>query len=388
MMKHIILGSMTIWVVGCSDFDKGPTFYSQEVLDEYLKAIPTNEDISVLLPEGFEVTRSFGDPALFPATAISSAGWTNSAVQASLTNLSHFTEQEPSAYSEENQIFTWGPSNHHSVDEFGQMRFTIHKSDSSFFQYEYVLYRLLEDDPTTQVPVMWGGSNPNDGDIDDQRGILLWDMDANQNFGVTHKDIARQTIPDYTTALLPRGRFAVTYGHTALVDESETSVRPVYSIFDHYQEDADAETVNLEFVYGRVDGEQDIKFLDFTIDTHMNIPGYSNDSQERVDVSMAFIDSGEGRAECQISEGDVGEETLDCIECWNEEIKQHYWSITDTSSEIESSGAPENCGPATESGPLFNTSLDELNFPEKEDVDPEYVTLIECLVVSGFGNCD
>ena len=68
MMRFTMLSGAGIAMIGCTDFAKetGPTFYSQEVLDEYLKAIPTQEDISVLLPESFQPRRGFGDPAFFP----------------------------------------------------------------------------------------------------------------------------------------------------------------------------------------------------------------------------------------------------------------------------------------------------------------------------------
>jgi hypothetical protein len=360
--------------------------YDPSVLAEYLKAIPAKELLEVSLPESFEGSRGFGDPAFFPGHAIEGADWINSAVGGTLSSIAHFSGTEPTIFDEVNGRFTWGPAEHPDSQEFGQMMLTIEKPSGSFFEYEYTLYRLLDADQATAVPIIWGGSNPVGGDLDTQMGILLWDMDANRDFGRDNAEAAEATNPGYTTALLARGRFVATYGHNAVESSEDASIVPVYAVFDHYQRDADADTIDLNFVYGRYQGEHELKFFDFLVDAHAEVPDQSNDALESMAVKMAYIDSGEGRAEAAISGGDL-ESAIEGTECWNSEILQHYWLLEQDGTELETSGATSNCGPATETGPMFDTSLEELDFPTKEDIDSEYVDLLECLGENGPSGC-
>ena len=167
----------------------------------------------------------------------------------------------------------------------------------------------------------------------------------------------------------------------------DASIIPVYAVFDHYQKDADADVIDLNFVYGRYQGEHEMKFFDFLVDAHVEIPDMDDAALENVGVKMAYIDSGEGRAEARISGGDLADSSVDGTECWNSEILQHYWLLESDGSELETSGATSNCGPATENGPMFDTSLEELDFPTKEDIDPSYVELLECLGENGPSGC-
>jgi hypothetical protein len=362
---------------------------NKDLLSRYRGAIPSESQLAAKKPQG-STTRAVGDPARYPANAGPVAIQINLAAVGIIQLMRTITNFEPTLYNSTTKEFLWGPWDNN--DDFGTVAAYVQEQPAGAdFQYVYALVRGVSNDLATMKPVIWGAATPDPTNVDNGVGITLWDFEANYDFAKTND-------PDFALKRLDRGRFVAIYA--AGEDPQKPGARMAwdFSVFRNFiakedyvaSQDPLVDGKDLDYLYGHYVGT-DQNVLDFL---HFQFP-LNTDAQttlfEDYSVQMAFINSGWGRAEVLVKNGDlVPPANYAETECWNDGLKRTYLgkSYTDpagTTTPIPGDGTEQDCGPDVGGGTmLFARTLAELGIPTLDDVDPEMKTKLEDVAENGL----
>ncbi|MEO1267541.1 MAG: hypothetical protein AAFX99_05550, partial [Myxococcota bacterium] len=113
----------------------------------------------------------------------------------------------------------------------------------------------------------------------------------------------------------------------------------------------------------------------------------ANSALESLDIRMVFLDEGRGRAEAMASGGDLVDnpdiELLEVVECWDAGVNTTYLGMTAYGVDgvalgTESLGAPAQCAP------MFDQSIEQLEIPTLDSVDPVLKAQMDTLAADGI----
>ncbi len=405
---------VVVLLAGCGKDDtKSSATYDQAELDRFKAALPSESQLSAAAPgatvSGLKAdgtvalmagasAQLLGAPALYPPFARDVASGVNGAVSGMVQLLRAIVDVPPTAWDSSKHQFFWGPWA--SDTDFGTVAVYIqeqlptapagttcasgwHLDTASStcvpdFHFVYALLRGASTDLASLAPVIWGGANPVDGHPDFGSGVTLWDFEANYAF-------AQANDPGFATKQFARGRFVALYARgpsTNPGDPPTATIAVNVAVFHDFvsQEEPTKAPLEAQYFYGRYDGTYGVGFLDF----HALADISGDGSIEDLSVRLAHLDSGVGRAEvsaqcpdgatCSIPTGQV----LTSVECWDSGIDRTYFTIG------LSGGTPQVEGTEAQCGPVFQNSLDALQIPTLESVDPALMAALEGVAADGI----
>jgi hypothetical protein len=381
LMLASALSSMTL--LGCvisTDNDPPanpppPDQYDPALLAEYRAALPKMQQLEAQAPQASAAAiAAVGDPALYPNGSYDIAIGINGAVAGIITILDTVTSIEPTIFNSETNEFVWGP--YPNEDGIGFVAAYIREAaPDADFRFEYALLRGIDNDIANLTPVIWGGASPDPSNEDYGVGVTLWDFEANRAFEELHN-------PDFANLVLDRGRFVALYAKGPDENNPAADVAFVLASFRAFvpQDNPMAAPADLDYFYGRFEGDITVDFLDY--ETAFDVSEPADGLAENIGVRMAFLNEGTGRAEADAAGGSLTETQQGlAVECWNAAIQQSYISfqVLDNGAPIASAeeGNVADCG-------LFTASLSELGVPSLDDVDPALRAALDEVATNGI----
>ncbi len=359
---------LALSAVGCMQEEQ----IDQQLLAEYRAALPGEGELLAAAPQASRFA-AFGDPALYPTVSWPMVEAVNGSVRDIITTMETIVALPPTVYNSDTLEFFWGPMP--SDDGLGYVAAYIRDAgDQEDFRYHYALLRGIDNDIANLTPVIWGGATPDPNNDDHGFGITMWDFEANYAFEQAHNS-------EFENNSYNRGRYVALYGAGMDEENPGNEMTFVVSIFRNFvPEDAPGEApADLDYFYGRyVTPEFTADFLDW--ETMIDLEP-ADQVLENIGVRMAFLDEGMGRAEGDVSGGSLeANQEGRVTECWGDDLLENYISyemVTDGVSEvIDSDGEFGNCG-------LFQASLDELQIPSLDDIDPAMLDAMSELAITG-----
>ena len=348
--------------------------YDDTLLEEYRQAVPDADTLNARTPTSGALM--LGETALFPMLAAPVTWGINGAIATIVVGLEVVTAFDPTYYDEETQQFVWGPWN---ADDYGKAALWIQKNpEGSEFAYSYALLRGTTRKLEGYEPIIVGGASPDPDHRHRGVGITLWDADANIRFLEEHGQ---------PTDGLDSGKFAALYGRGPTEDDVELAF--VVSSFRDFVSADDPELVPVDFDYLHGRASQDgtvVDFLDFQGDVDVSDP--HDGVAENLDIRMAFLDRGIGRAEAGAYGGSIEEgDTIAMTECWDDAVKETYLIAEhvdgDGSTEaLYQLGDPSGCQAP------FDRTLDELEVPSLADVDPGLLDTLDAIAEGGVDSIE
>ncbi|WP_428263344.1 hypothetical protein [Haliangium sp.] len=353
-----------------------PGEIDQAMLAEYRAALPTMGQLQASAPESTAefTTAAVGDPAFFPSTSYDIVLGINTAVSGIIDVLDQVTSLPPTIFNSDTQEFFWGPFP--NDDGIGYVAAYIRDAgEEADFRFEYALLRGIDNDVANLTPVIWGGASPDAENEDHGVGITLWDFEANRAFEAEHN-------PDFDQLVLDRGRFIALYAAGPDEQDPNAEVAFVVAAFRNFvpSDNPNAESADLDYLYGRYEGDITLDFVDYETSFDVDEPG--DGLIEDVGVRLAFLNEGTGRAEVDVRGGSLADDERGlATECWNAALRQRFLSIEifsgDTSIAIDEEGDVADCG-------LFTSSLSELDIPSLDDIDPELRAALDNAAENGI----
>lgn len=341
--------------------------YDEALLDEYRGALPSNDTLSARSPASG--TFALGETAVYPSESAGLVHGINGAVGSIVDGLGAIVEQPPTLYDGTTEEFVWGPW---ADETHGSVAVYIKRQGSEAdFEYVYALLRGPDNaELGAMTPIIIGGATPDPDDDDHGEGVTLWDFDANNEF------LESQGMPTES-----EGRFIAAYGRD-IGDDGNEAAMVVASFRDFVSEDdLDAAPGDLDYFYGRVWDQHTIDFLDYRGTFDVSDP--TDDVPEDVEVRMAFVDEGIGRAEANAVGGSLYEDQIVLVdECWNEAVAQTY--LNATLLDGDSTQKMYQVGDVTDCSDPFQSTLDELAVPSLDDVDPALLEALDAWANSGI----
>ncbi len=356
--------------------------YDSEELAEFREAIPSEGRLTAVTPgeQPDPNALTVAGTSELAKLAIGSAIAVNAPAKAVVLTLRALTSIKPTLYDSEKRQFVWGPFD--NDDGYGKVLAYIQKNpDDSDFEYGYALVRLEGEDLSTGVPVIWGGATPLD-EADDEgdrsgAGVTLWDFEANRKF-------AEKYDPDFDeAAAVDRGRFVMLFGRN---DEDGARFKFNVAVFrDFVAKDAERpDPANADYFYGHYKGQDGmvVDFVDWSLQADLCDEGTdacfedksdTDNASETLDFRAAFLNRGTGRAEAQVSGGDLTQ-AVDVAECWDEDIDRTHIELTVDGEPIATEGECEA---------PFAETIAELGVPTLDDVDPALLARMSCVAESG-----
>jgi hypothetical protein len=380
-MKNLMLASAlsSMTLLGCvpaeTEPQPNPGTIDPVLLDEYRAALPKLGRLEAQAPQASAAAiAELGQPAVYPVGSYDIATGINGAVTGIIQVLDTVTSLEPTFFNSDTQEFFWGPFP--NEDGIGYVAAYIREGrPDADFRFEYALLRGIDNDVANLTPVIWGGATPDAENEDHGVGVTLWDFEANRAFEQEHN-------PAFDDLVLDRGRFVALYAAGPDENDPSAEVAFVLAAFRNFvpSDNAGAAPADLDYFYGRFEGDITVDFLDWEATFDVTTP--ADGLAENVGVRLAFLNEGTGRAEADATGGslEAGQQGL-AVECWNAAIQQSYLSF-------EIVGGSQPIGPVTDGQiadcGLFTASLDELGVPSLDDVDPELRAALDEVARTGI----
>ncbi len=353
-------------------------------LAQFRAAIPSKSQLSARSPQP-SGTRMVGDPALYPTAAHDIVAGINGSVSGIIDLMRAIVSLPPTFYNSETEEYVWGP--YPNRNDYGTVAAYIAKQpQGADFEYAYALIRGAGNDVATMTPVVWGAATPDPTDEDNGVGVTLWDFEANYAFAQAHD-------PNAASKAYDRGRFVAIYGRGADAADPEQTFAFVVAVLRAFvpKDEPQKLPADLDYFYGRhVGADAQVDFLNFAVGIDIHEDGI-NTAAEDVDVHMAFLNEGYGRADVSAVGGDLApNEAVLGTECWDNSIGRQYLlleryldSVPQPPPYVEE-GALANCGPDINGTPLFSQSLDALGIPSLADVPADLMAALDEVATHGM----
>lgn len=373
-MRIVSLTSMLVAVsmsLGACVTEDAPTDDAR--LAQYRKALPSRAELAAPAPQA-STMNALGDPAMYPSSSWEIVEGINGAVGQMIDILEAVTAVPPTVYNSSTLEYVWGPWP--ADDGVGYVAAYIKDEGAAAdFRYTYALLRGAGNDLATLTPVIWGGASPDATNDDHGVGVTLWDFEADRAFRMAND-------PSYDPATGNRGRFAALWGAGADEDDAANEMAFVVAVFRDFvsEDEPTADPADLDYFYGRyITPEHTVDFLDY--ETAIDVDDPADGVAENIGVRMAFLDEGTGRAEADAVGGSMGaNQSAAVVECWDTSISQTFvsYEISDGGSVTDSwtDGQSVDCG-------LFEASLDALEIPSLQDIDPDLMAALDQVASTG-----
>lgn len=391
MRIRTFLVPVLVLACGSSDSQNPPNeAYSDELLAEYLLALPDQERLSANLPSADDTPGALtaGGNATLAAQGIAFARAVNQPVRTLVTSLRLITAFRPTLFDAAEQKFVWGPWDNR--DGAGKVALYVQKNAAgSEFEYSYALVRAATEDLTAATPVMAGGASPDPEDRFRGTGVALWDLEANHQFNQAHD-------PEGGVGR-GRGRFVTLYGHqTAETGDAAFNVA-VFRDFvpeRELEDSGDPQPIDVDYFYGRlissaglrvdfVDSEVVADLCDTSPESCFDNDAVS-DADEQLDYDAFFVNRGLGRAEARVSAGDL-RSPVRLIECWSPGLQRTSLQVgtddADGGTMVETMENGSCAAPADQ-------TASALGLPTLQDVDSGLLDAMSCAAERGLSACD
>lgn len=371
-IHSILLASLSsALLIGCTPMDENDQ-YDPALLQEYRAAVPSMDRLAATAPEA-SVQTLVGDPALYPHASWDIVIGINGSVAGIVGLMQAIVALPPTVYNSETREFVWGPfPNENGV---GYVAAYIREAEAGAdFRYEYALVRGVGNDLATMTPVIWGGATPDETNGDYGVGVTLWDFEANYEFEVANN-------PNAANETFDRGRFATLYGKGADENMPDNEFGFVVAVFRNFipQDKPESPAADLDYFYGRYTAaDMTVDFIDWEAGVDISEP--KDGVNEDVGVRMAFLNEGMGRAEADATGGSLeAGVTATGTECWGNGLDRTYLNFTVDGGAQQGTyteGTVEACA-------LFQPTLDELNIPSLQDIDPALLAALDQAATNG-----
>lgn len=332
----------------------------------YRAAIPPAETVTAAESPAAALGRTSAlttETAYYPQLGIPVARAVNGVVTGLFDAMRTLVTLPPTYLDPVEQLAAWGPFD--NLD--GDIVVVIQKDPAAApgYQYLYQFWRVPEawDGSLAAVSVIIGGvSNPFAAE--GANGIFFVDFDADEAF-------SNFANPPYTL-----GGFSAAYAEVQVLPASETDVGGLLTLvvaaFRDFDPPNNLNPINVDYLYGHFvmnDGAgTKVDFLDFA--TAADIDGLGR--SEALNVRMAFLNGGMGRAEVAAWGGDLREQ-VDGIECWDDQIIRQYLLMTQANTPVLEIGTLGSVNP------LFQNTLDALHIPSLAGFNAENPTVLPLL---------
>ncbi|HBA34189.1 MAG TPA: hypothetical protein DCZ12_08665 [Gammaproteobacteria bacterium] len=398
MKKIALIGLIALALGACSDSEENNDTqnYSASQLQTYKAAIPKSSRLSVNAEQSLSRANStqvqpqaVGD-AIYPAFAVTVASSINNTVTSLIEGLEHIVSLPPTLFDSDEKKFIWGPWD--NEDGYGKVLVYIQENDQEDdgsdpeFQYSYALARMAADgDLEKSAVVIWGAATPDTEDENHGAGVTLWDFEANNAF-----ENAYNPSPDIGHE---QGRFISFYKYDEEAGDGEYLIN--YSVFRNVVFEEGQPPANNEVFYGRfvdTDGSElgspgnSVGFMDWVITADLcDSDGACFDNKDTSNISedetmrvhLAFFNDGKGRAEANLSGGDLSTSN-DVIECWDALFEQDYLFFNG----VDLVGSVSACSQ------VFDHSLTDLDIPAIGDIDADDRADMICVAENGLEGCE
>ncbi len=369
MMKRLITVSLLTAALTTGCVIEESTDVDTQRLDEFRKAVPTMAQVQA--SELQATTQALGEPAELPQSSFAIAAGINGSVAFLVNTLDVVVNQlEPTVFNSDTQEYVWGPFE--NDDGIGYVAVYIRDTGSDEdFRFHYAFLRGVDNDLAKLTPVIVGGATPSPDNEDHGVGLALIDFEADYQFELTHN-------PNGDHSERERGRVAFLFGAGPDEDNPNDEMAFVVAALRGFGDGADGEIVSIDYLYGHYEDNTEghtLDFLNWQSEFDVNEDG---SAAELVDIRMAFLDQGTGRAEATVSGGDLElGVTASAIECWDTSINQTFIEMTTSDGiDIDRDGVISNCG-------IFEASLGELGIPGLEDIDADLRAGLNLLAETG-----
>lgn len=339
----------------------------QALLAQYRTAIPKETQVSAKAPNP-SMAAKLGDPAIFPKGSNDIVVGINGSVKGMIDILGAVVALEPTLYNSDTKEFVWGP--YDNDNGVGTIAVYIKEANGDF-KYEYAFLRGIDKDLATMKPVIFGGATPDPNGAEHGAGVTLWDFVANNEFEAANN-------PDYKPENFEQGRFVAVYAKG--VDEKGNDAAYVLAALRNFvsKDNPTAAPASVDYLFGHYDDKVNtIDFLNWTANIDID-----NDPMktgiEDVDIKMAFLNEGTGRAEVMASGGDLGADTATGVECWGKAIEQTYLTLSTMAGPVvPDEGTVEACG-------IFKDDFKTLGIPTLDAVDPALKAALDDAATNGI----
>lgn len=364
-------------LTGCEK-DEGGKGYDDEDLARYKSALPARSTVSLRNPPSGAAAAFGATPTVYPEFAVPIAMQVNGFVGGTLDIIELIAEQEPTLYDSEDLEFWWGPiPDAESTLEGDHWSLFIHDriNDADFnpqdgdLRYEFAIIRGLGNDVASLTPILYGQATPIEGSEDHGLGVFIYDFDNNVEFENTY---------NAGHGPLTEGRMATIFAKGPDETTPTTEVTFVVAAFrDFLPEDAGAEpALNVDYFWGNFsDAANSFDFIDMEF-----LADVINDTAaaENLDMKLAFYNSGVGRAEVGVTNGDLGLNDLAAVECWDAQVTQTYLTFT-----LDTGMGPVTQG---ESGVAADCVWDTTQFDQVPDLSDvaEMQSLVDLIANTGI----
>jgi hypothetical protein len=376
----------------CSGNEEGASSdgYDADTLAAYLSAIPEQERLLAAVPALDEPgALSIAGDAVLGAHGVEFARSVNRPVRALVATLRAITSLPPTQFDAAGRKFVWGPWKHERG--VGQVALVIAQNPAGAdFRYGYLLLRSTDGSLEGATPVISGGSTPDADEPERGVGVALWDVDADRQFELDHGSA--------DGAERGRGRFVTLFGHEAAEQGDSYFNLAVFRNFvpeEALREDAAAEPLDVDYFYGRFDGEGGMR-LDFVdSDVRANLCGTDVEScfagappaspgAERFEYNAFFVNRGAGRAEARLSEGDL-DRSARFVECWNPGLRRSSFQVEGTG--VNAGMMMETLENGGCAAPADQSAV-EIGIPTLDDIDPALLGVMSCAAENGLIGCE
>jgi hypothetical protein len=293
--------------------------------DPFKGSVPTSDSVNMKLPDGTASTQSaltasdgatgartsalLGDRAEYYTLTRTVTSVVNGATGTVLA-LIHTIVSYP-ASSVKGDVAVWGPY----TDPLSPNTWRLTVTRAAPHAFDYVLEARAKQDPDTAfITILAGHHNavaaPDGGNVEGLgSGTFTVDWDA------------AQTLPEHDTTV---GKATFTYARASFTGPTTIDVT-----FNGIRDDQNGEIYNAVYQYASTPGAGG----DFQYAAHRDVvpgPGPTGTAQELLTVHSRWLETGAGRADVQISGGDVPAAIApaDVSECWDANFASQYKNVS------------------------------------------------------------
>lgn len=336
-------------------------------------AIPDRSQLEAPVADSAAAGRAIGDVATYPGQALPLAVGINGVVGSLIGVLEYVTSLPPTQVDDTRAV--WGPFD----DDNGVGKVAVwiaEAEEGDDFDYHYAFLRGMSDDLSTMTPVIIGGASPDPDNADRGTGIVLFDFEAIYEFEQANDPNFAQK--DYT-----RGRFSAVFGRGEDEQNPGHELAMVVAIFRNFvsEDDPTAEPADLDYLYGEyIAPDWRADFMNYRLPVDVDADSDSSGTREDVEVQLALVNGGFGRADVFASGGSLGGETVEGIECWDTSVRRTFLEMaySGDGGVLYAEGTEAGC-----SAP-FNQALADTDIPSLADIAPEDYAALEGIAQNGL----